>query len=210
MNEHNITNNTAKAAQPTTAAKKTVIKATSKRPQLPEPSETATPMKQTHDMMPNQYQPGLPQARISQTPMGIADTVSMQQPDIYPPAVSQQGMIQSPMAQQGMMQPSLSQQSIFQPMQQAQQVIPSRTSIMTSGRGVRNSVLSDTNFTQGFLQTQIGRHVKVEFLLGTNMFVDREGVLVKVGTDYIIIQETETDDYLLCDIYSIKFIRFYY
>ena len=37
-----------------------------------------------------------------------------------------------------------------------------------------------------------------------NMFVDREGTLVMVGTDYIIIQETETDDYLLCDIYSIK------
>jgi hypothetical protein len=81
---------------------------------------------------------------------------------------------------------------------------------MTSGAGVRNSVLTGTDFTQGFLQTQIGRHVKVEFLLGTNMFVDREGVLIKVGTDYIIIQETETDDYLLCDIYSIKFIRFYY
>ena len=81
---------------------------------------------------------------------------------------------------------------------------------MASGRGVRDSVLSDINFTQGFLKTQIGRHVKVEFLIGMNMFVDREGTLVMVGTDYIIIQETETDDYLLCDIYSIKFIRFYY
>lgn len=81
---------------------------------------------------------------------------------------------------------------------------------MTSGIGARESVLTGTDFTQGFLQTQIGRYVKVEFLLGTNMFVDREGTLIKVGTDYIIIQEPETDDYLLCDIYSIKFIRFYY
>ena len=53
--------------------------------------------------------------------------------------------------------------------------MPQRTSVMTSGRGVRDSVLSDINFTQGFLKTQIGRHVKVEFLIGMNMFVDREG-----------------------------------
>ena len=127
-----------------------------------------------------------------------------------------------PMQPTSIFQPSMPQQmqptSIFQPsMPQQMQTAPpfqadtiSRTSIMTSGAGVRNSVLTGTDFTQGFLQTQIGRHVKVEFLLGTNMFVDREGVLIKVGTDYIIIQETETDDYLLCDIYSIKFIRFYY
>lgn len=81
---------------------------------------------------------------------------------------------------------------------------------MSSGIGVRESVLTGTDFTQGFLQTQIGRYVKIEFVLGTNMLVDREGTLIKVGTDYILIQEPETDDYLLCDIYSIKFIRFYY
>ena len=68
----------------------------------------------------------------------------------------------------------------------------------------------NTSFTQGYLRTQIGRHVKVEFLIGTNMFVDREGILVDVGTSYIIIRETETDDLLLCDMYSIKFVRFYY
>ena len=71
------------------------------------------------------------------------------------------------------------------------------------------TVLS-TAFTQGYLRTQIGRHVKVEFLIGTNMFVDREGILMDVGTSYIIIRETETDDLLLCDMYSIKFVRFFY
>lgn len=134
--------------------------------------------------------------------------------EMYQPAMQQRGFYQTYSPQTGMMQSSTPQTSIFQ-QTQMQPMMPqngmtSRASIMSSGRGVRDSVLSDVSFTQGFLQTQIGRQVKVEFLIGMNMFVDREGILIRVGTDYIIIQETETDDYLLCDIYSIKFIRFYY
>ncbi|OPZ86477.1 MAG: hypothetical protein BWY74_03632 [Firmicutes bacterium ADurb.Bin419] len=74
---------------------------------------------------------------------------------------------------------------------------------------IPETVLS-TAYTQGYLKTQIGRKVKVEFLIGTNMLIDREGTLMEVGTSYIIIRETETDDLLLCDMYSIKFVRFYY
>lgn len=70
--------------------------------------------------------------------------------------------------------------------------------------------LQNTAYTQGYLKTQIGRKVKVEFLIGTNMLMDREGTLVDVGASFIIILETETDDLLLCDLYSIKFVRFYY
>jgi len=63
---------------------------------------------------------------------------------------------------------------------------------------------------QGYLKQHIGARVKVEFLIGTNMLVDREGTLVDVGTSYIIIREVDTDDLLLADLYSIKFVRFYY
>lgn len=68
----------------------------------------------------------------------------------------------------------------------------------------------DIGYTPAFLKTQIGRRVKFEFLIGTNMFVDREGTLLAVGVNYVIIQESETDDLLLCDLYSIKFAKFYY
>lgn len=67
----------------------------------------------------------------------------------------------------------------------------------------------DPEFTQGYLRQNIGKKIKVEFLIGTNMLIDREGTLTDVGISYIIIIETETDDLLLCDIYSIKFVRFY-
>lgn len=71
-------------------------------------------------------------------------------------------------------------------------------------------VEQDISYTQGYLRTQIGRYVKIEFLIGTNMLVDREGTLLDVGISYVIIREPETDDLLLCDIYSIKFVRIYY
>lgn len=61
-------------------------------------------------------------------------------------------------------------------------------------------------FTPGFLRTQIGMRVRVEFLLGTNGYTDRTGTLVAVGASYIIIRPIESDDLMLCDIYSIKFV----
>ncbi|KPU46228.1 hypothetical protein OXPF_01470 [Oxobacter pfennigii] len=67
----------------------------------------------------------------------------------------------------------------------------------------------DPQFTQGFLRTQIGKKVKVEFLIGTNTTTDRIGTLVGVGISYILIRLAETDDILLADMYSIKFVTFY-
>lgn len=65
-------------------------------------------------------------------------------------------------------------------------------------------------YLNGFLRTQIGRRVRVEFLLGTNTLTDRTGTLLGVGANYILINESDSDDLLACDFYNIKFIRFYY
>ncbi len=65
-------------------------------------------------------------------------------------------------------------------------------------------------YLNGFMRTQIGRKVRVEFLIGTNTTTDRIGILVGVGANYILINEFETDDILACDFYNIKFVRFYY
>lgn len=70
-------------------------------------------------------------------------------------------------------------------------------------------VQDDINYTQGYLKTHIGEYVKVEFLIGTNMLVDREGTLVDVGISYIVLQEPQTDNYLMADIYSIKFVEIF-
>ncbi|MDK2810658.1 MAG: hypothetical protein PWR27_1367 [Petroclostridium sp.] len=70
--------------------------------------------------------------------------------------------------------------------------------------------ITDIGYIPAYLKTQIGRRVKIDFLIGTNTFIDREGTLVDVGINYVIIREAESDDLLLCDLYSIKFVRFYY
>lgn len=65
-------------------------------------------------------------------------------------------------------------------------------------------------YLNGFLRTQIGRAVNVSFLIGTNTVTDRNGILLGVGANYILLNEAETDDLLACDFYNIKFIKFYY
>lgn len=69
-------------------------------------------------------------------------------------------------------------------------------------------IQQDINYTQGFLRTQIGRRMLVSFLIGTNTYQDRTGVLEKVGISYILLKEPEGTE-LLCDIYSIKFVRIF-
>lgn len=65
-------------------------------------------------------------------------------------------------------------------------------------------------YTPGYLRTQIGRMVRVEFLIGTNGLNDRIGTLLGVGASYILLRPIGTNDIELCDIYSIKFVTIYY
>ena len=65
-------------------------------------------------------------------------------------------------------------------------------------------------YLNGFLRTQIGRPVKVDFLIGTNTLLDKTGILIGVGANFILLNESETDDIVACDFYNIKFVKFYY
>lgn len=80
---------------------------------------------------------------------------------------------------------------------------------VTFGQEQGPPVTTDIDYTQAYLKTQIGKKVRVEFLIGTSMTTDRIGILTDVGISYIIIKPVGTDDRLLCDIYSIKFVTFY-
>ena len=57
-----------------------------------------------------------------------------------------------------------------------------------------------------FLRENIGKLMRVEFLIGTNNLVDRTGILIDVGASYILLRSLESDTITYCDIYSIKFI----
>jgi len=65
-------------------------------------------------------------------------------------------------------------------------------------------------YTAGLLTNFIGQNMRVEFLIGTSgALVDRIGTLVEVGASYIILQPIDSDDLLICDLYSIKFVNVY-
>jgi hypothetical protein len=56
------------------------------------------------------------------------------------------------------------------------------------------------------LREQIGKLMRVEFLIGTTNLTDRIGILEDVGASYILLRSIESDNLIYCDIYSIKFI----
>lgn len=67
--------------------------------------------------------------------------------------------------------------------------------------------VESTQFVPGYLRSQIGKQVRVEFLIGSSgPLIDRIGTLIGVGASYILIRPIETDDILMCDLYSIRFV----
>lgn len=70
-------------------------------------------------------------------------------------------------------------------------------------------VIQDTDYIQGYLRTQIGKRVRVTFLLGTGTMQDRTGILETVGISYIILREEASNAREMADLYSIKFVTIF-
>ena len=86
---------------------------------------------------------------------------------------------------------------------------------MSNQRQMENHVTTNSNspeiltnniYTPAFLRQQIGKLVRVEFLIGTNNLVDRIGILQDVGASYILLRALESNNTIYADIYSIKFV----
>lgn len=61
---------------------------------------------------------------------------------------------------------------------------------------------------KSFLQTQIGKNVTMQFLVGTNTLVEKSGILVSVGNNFVILKEDGSEEFLVCDFDGLKFINF--
>lgn len=59
------------------------------------------------------------------------------------------------------------------------------------------------------LSRNLGNFVVATFLIGTQGTVSWEGVLYDVGNNYLTIYQAGRDRYIVCDIYSLKYIEFY-
>lgn len=64
-------------------------------------------------------------------------------------------------------------------------------------------------YTQEYLRRQIGKRVKVTFLLGTNTIQDRDGILVEVGISYLVLKDLLANYLTMADLYSVKFVNIY-
>lgn len=66
--------------------------------------------------------------------------------------------------------------------------------------------LKNTLYVPGYLRTQIGKTVQVEFLLGNDLTEERVGTLIDVGANYILLQALDSQNVLMCDVHSVKFV----
>lgn len=132
-------------------------------------------------------------------PSSMPDTFPMPGPEMFP-GTMQEGEVM-PMEQNIMGGGTMPQQNIPMPTPAPVTAPESPFEIQPGAPAVLS-----TEYTQGYLRTQIGKRMRVTFLLGTNTIQDREGVLETVGISYITLRETQTNNLTLADIYSIKFV----
>ena len=62
---------------------------------------------------------------------------------------------------------------------------------------------------QQILSDNLGAYVSCEFLVGLQAMIKKEGILYSVGRSYLTLYEETTQTFMVCDIFSLKFITFY-
>ena len=103
----------------------------------------------------------------------------------------------------------------LRPAPQIPEVLPNTQSnnllqSFTPAGGMNAEMNDSVQYLNGLIRTQIGRRASIDFLLGTSGTVTKDGYILGVGANYILINELDTNDITACDFYNIKFIRFFY
>ena len=62
---------------------------------------------------------------------------------------------------------------------------------------------------QQILSENLGQFVVIEFLIGTQAMTEKMGILYSVGRGFVVLYEELQNRYVVCDIFSIKFVTFY-
>ncbi|OJU15730.1 MAG: hypothetical protein BGN88_15715 [Clostridiales bacterium 43-6] len=70
--------------------------------------------------------------------------------------------------------------------------------------------VTQIEYIPGFMATLIGKFIRAEFIIGTNSFIDKSGILVEVGVNYFVLQDVNTNTRIMCDLYSVKFVNILY
>ncbi len=81
---------------------------------------------------------------------------------------------------------------------------------MTTQEFTETIEITDVQNYLGFLRTQIGRYMRVEQLMGSNIVENRYGFLVGIGSNFIILQEITSGNIMLVDLFTIRLTYIYY
>ena len=71
------------------------------------------------------------------------------------------------------------------------------------------NIPSDANSVQlihDYLKGIIGRFILVDFLIGTQSMIRKQGYLFSIGSNWILLYDDILKNFVMCDLYSIKFI----
>ena len=61
---------------------------------------------------------------------------------------------------------------------------------------------------QQVLSENIGSYVIIDFFMGTSVLETRQGILYSVASQYVVLYDEINRHYVVCDIFSIKFVTF--
>lgn len=84
--------------------------------------------------------------------------------------------------------------------------------ILESAQAVENPQNGEQAYLGSFasvLRENLGAYVVVEFLIGTQNLVSKEGILFNAGNNFITLYNSVDNYYTVCDLYSIKFVNFF-
>ena len=95
------------------------------------------------------------------------------------------------------------------------------TSLLGGSNGINNAMGTYNNdifsvnsenmqLLNGFLRTQIGRLIEANFMAGANQIICLTGILLGVGSDFLLINERGTNNLTTCDFDTLKYVRIFY
>lgn len=65
---------------------------------------------------------------------------------------------------------------------------------------------TERGFIPYYLTQNIGKSVRAEFIIGSNQYIDKSGILIEVGINYFVLQDVGSRTHVMCDLYSVKFV----
>lgn len=67
----------------------------------------------------------------------------------------------------------------------------------------------DPSSIQEIISLSVGSYAVVEFLIGTQNIVRKEGVITAVGVSWLLLYDQANGTSTVCDMYSVKFVTYF-